>query len=481
MTGFPLRVSMLRVVTAAALVTVALATSWRSAAAQTLDRSKQPVAPPAAPFRFPTTHSQTLRNGLRVLVVENHALPLVTVRAVVDVDSLGDPPGKGGLFALTSAMLREGTTSMTAEQQSEATAELGNAVSPFSFTTTTQNAARSLDLMADMLQHPSFPQAAFDRRKATSVAAQQKRSQAPATAAWGVFYGRILGEADPLARTFAASDSSITSLSRADVQAFYDAHFHPGNTTVIVVGDVRTADAVNDVRRRFEHWPAAPVPAVVAAPAVAAHPTTIYLIDQPGAKQTQMAVGIAGPVRSSRDFAALDVMGYVLGAVSGSRLQQNLREQHSYMYSGVPATIDWRRGPYPSIIGGLVPVNPAKTDSALIEWLAEIRGMRTRAPTADEMQLAKGLLVGRLPFDIETIGAIANRLTEMVKEDLPLDYYDGFVRRVNAVTPSDVTAAARKYLDPDHLVIVVAGDRKLIEPQLRALAEQRGWRVEGGR
>jgi hypothetical protein len=143
----------------------ALVAQVRGAGAQTLDRTKPPKATAPSPFVFPKAQTRTLPNGLRVVLIEDHSLPLVAVRAVVGVDSLDDPVGKEGLFVLTAGMLREGTTSMTAEQLASAAAAIGNVVFPLRFTTITQTFDRSLELMADMLMRPSFPQAALDRVK----------------------------------------------------------------------------------------------------------------------------------------------------------------------------------------------------------------------------------------------------------------------------------------------------------------------------
>jgi zinc protease len=438
------------------------------AGAQTLDRSRVPVAPPAAPFKFPKTISRTLPNGLRVIVVEQHALPLVTVHAVVSADSLDDPAGKEGLFALTSMMLRDGTQTMSADDLSSAFARLGNSVAPFRFTTITENVDRSMALMADMLEHPAFPQSELDRRKAALAAAEQRRAEQPMTAASELFLAHLLGAADPTARSYIPSAASIASITRDDVQRFYDAWFHPATTTVIVVGDVTPAAAIAEVRKHFGTWRGGNAPAAAAPAPFVARPTTIYLVDQPGAKQTQIVVGTVGPRRDSPDAAALDVMSYVLGRGPASRIYQSLRERHSYMYSGLPLGMTWRRVPALSLISGMVPVNPAKSDSALIEWVGELRGMRDRPPTPDEMAVARGLLIDILPGQVETVDAVADRLTFLVQNGLPMNYYDGYVARVARVTPKDVSAVAAKYLDPAHLVIVVAGDRKTLEPVLRA-------------
>ena len=452
----------------AILAATALCALTRGVIAQTLDRTKPPTAAAPAPFAFPKAQTRTLPNGLRVVLIEDHALPLVAVRAVVGVDSLDDPVGKEGLFILTAGVLREGTASMTADQLAAASASLGNVVFPLRFTTITQNFDRSLELMADMLMHPSFPQPALDRVKATLAAAQQRQLQVPATIPNRIFLARLFGPDHPIARTAIASEATMATITREDVQHFHSQYFRPNNTTVVVVGDVREAEVMAALTKRFGMWERGPVPARPSAPAPPRRATTIYLLDRPGAQQSYAFVGTLGPDRASPDFAALEVLAPILGASTGSRLAQNLRERHSYMYSGTPAAVTWRRGGTPSVIGGSAAVNTAKTDSALIEWLSELRGAVQRQPTEQEMVLARGALTGALPAQIETDDLVANRVMSMLQNEIPLDFYNSYGTRIAAVASTGVSGVAGKYLDVSRLVIVVAGDRKTLEPALRA-------------
>lgn len=448
-----------------AMVAIALA---GPAPAQTLDRSHRPVAPAAPAFQFPHQQSETLSNGLRIIVVENHALPLVAVRAVVGVDSLQDPAGKQGLYDLTARMLREGTTSLSAEQIADTIAMLGSNVAPFEFTTLAPNLHRALSLMAGMLAHPAFPDAALDRTKAALATAEQAQLQAAATEPRHVLFARLFGAEHPVARSVISPPAQIASLTRDDVSKFYDTWFHPNNTTVIVVGDVRPADAVQAARSAFGDWKRQSIPSVTYPRPPAPAPTTIYLIDRPNAPQAYTYVGALGPARATSDYDALQVLAPILGAAPGSRMQQDLRQRHSYYYSGTPFAIAWRPPPLPSMMYGSAALSAAKTDSGLVAWLADIRDTRDQPPTADEMMLARGFLIGTLPEQIETDDRVADRLAYLAQNDLRSDYYDAYVKSVTAVAPQEVLSAARKYLDPEHLVIVVAGDRKFLEPRLIA-------------
>lgn len=417
---------------------------------------------------FPATHATRLDNGLTVVVVEDHALPLVAVRLELGTSAADDPAGKEGLFALDSLMLREGTTDMSAEQQANAIGQLGNNVSPFGFTTIDQSFEPSLRLMADMITRPAFPRAELDRLKAAYGAAVARRWQDPAVVGKHVLYAKMFGLESPIARAVEPTEASVASITRDDLLAFHDSAFRPTNAAVIVVGDVRQADAVAAVRAAFSNWQSRPVRQTAASPAAEPATTTMYLVDRPGLRQSYIFTGEHTLDPGAPDAYALDMLSPILGSTPSSRLQQNLRERHSYIYSGAPAVVVWQPAPLPSLLAGSAAVNADKTDSALVEWLGELRGMRERAPSAKEMELARGLVIGSLPGQIETDDRVANRLVDLVARGLPLDYYDHYTAAIDAVTPADVTAAARRYIDPEHLVIVVVADRKTVEPQLRA-------------
>jgi zinc protease len=274
----------------------------------------------------------------------------------------------------------------------------------------------------------------------------------------------LYGADDPYVRSLVPTEASVAAITRQDVAAFYSQRVGPNTTTIVLAGDVRDADALAEVRRAFGGWQRRSASAETdsARPATQ-RPTTIYLHDVPGT-QAYLYVGSTGPARTSPDFYAVETAA----AVSGIRMQQSLREKRSFMYSGNAGMI-WRRDPAPSAYVGSTSVNAVKADSALVEWLSLLRGLRGDRPaTMQELDAVRRNRVGALPARIDGPDSLAARVVEMVRDHLPLDNLDQYATRMASVAATDVAAAVLKYIDHEHLIIVVTGDRATIEPALRA-------------
>ncbi len=435
--------------------------------AQTIDRTVAPAVPAQPALRVPAIQMRALRNGIRVAVLENHALPIVSVRVLVEASALLDPPGKEGEASLTARMLDEGTATMTADQLSEAAADLGNTVSPMGFFTITRNVERSLDLMADQLLHPAFPETALARDKANLVAALRRAKDSPDYVAGRVFADAVYGRGHPYAR--AESEQSLGGITRADLVAFHADYYRPRNVTFVVSGDMTPEAATAALDRVFGAWSGGgksgevspPAPKVPAASA-------IYLYDRPNSPQSVLYVGQLGPRQDAPDHFALELGNTVLGGAFNSRLNLVLREEHGYTY-GAESDFSFRKVPQPSTFTAGADVATPKTDSALVDLVALIREIRHQRPVSDsELAFAKATMVRSLPRAFATVEEVAGAAATLLENNLPLDYYDHLTARFEAVTPAQARAALAAHLDPAHQAIVVVGDRKVIEPGLRA-------------
>jgi zinc protease len=437
-------------------------------AAQRAGRPAPPAAAPAPVYVFPKVQTRTLPNGLVVQIVENHALPLVAVRAVIEGGPLLDPVGKEGLSALDLSLLPDGTSSMTADQLSQAIDQLGATVSPIRFTAIADELPQALPLMGEMLMHPTFPAAAVEQRKAATTTVLQRNDGRADTTANRLLNIVLFGAEHRYGRM--TTPATIASITRDDLVRFHDANVRPQNVTLVVVGDVTPATVMPLVTRVFGAWEKTGARAdVKVAETVASHPTTIYLLDRPSAPQTTVRFGRVGPSRSSPDYFGLDLGTAVLGGGTGARLSKALREQRALTY-GVSHITIWRGWNEPSVILGSAQVDAAKTDSALMVWMGELKDLAggPRPITEQEVEFGRALTVGNLATRYETFDAIANQVALMARDHLPTTFVDEYVRRVNGTSAAAATRIVGRYLGPDQTAIVVVGDRKTIEQPLRA-------------
>jgi predicted Zn-dependent peptidase len=442
--------------------------------AVSLDRSAIPTAGPTPELHVPSWSKLSLANGARLIVSERHGLPLV----YVSVNFVGgaaqfEPADKTGLANFVSSMMLEGTTTRTGDQLSAAMQNLGSNVSVFigpengsmGVFVMKDKLEPMLAILEDVLVNPSFPEAALERlRGRTLISLQQQRDRTAGIAA--VVFPKVLYTTDePYGRSM--TEASAKAITRADLVKFHDEYFEPGRAEITVVGDITPADAKRMLDSTLASWPAGGSnPSFDYPTPPAPKPTTIYLVDKPGAAQSTFAIGEVGPPRSTPDYYALRVLNSFFGELFQSRLNANIREQKGYSY-GVSSRFAYGRGPGAFRAGGEIVT--AKSDSALIEFMKEIKGIRGERPITDEeMQAAKNALIQSLPARFASVGGVSGSISEIYTQDLPEDYYQSFVTRVNAVTKNDVLRVAQKYIDPDHLAIVIVGDKAKIDGPLAA-------------
>lgn len=460
----------------AALVSVALGLSVAPAArAQTsLDRTVIPAAGPTPTFHLPTWTTARLANGATLVVAQRHAVPIVSlsINFIGGADQY-EPANETGLASMVASMLTEGTTTRTGDELSNALQLLGSDVrasigpeqGSIGFQALTENLAPTLALVEDMMVHPSFPDSALERLRGRLLVSLEQSQDRTSYLASEVFPKIVYGEDHPYGRTQNAQ--SIRAVSRADLVRFHDAYFTPAHAVITVVGDVTPGGMATMLNQVFASWKAGGSMPSFEYPAVpAARPTTIYVVDKPGAAQSSFAIAEAGPPRTTPDYAPLSVMNTMFGGLFQSRINLNIREQHGYSY-GVNSRFGFGRGPGAIRIGG--DVVTSKTDSSLIEFMKEINDIRGARPlTPDELQSAKNALVQSLPQRFASDQGVNSTISDLYVEGLPANYYDSFAHQIDAVTSDDVTRVAQKYLDPAHMAIVIAGDRKQIEGPLKA-------------
>jgi len=455
---------------AAATILLGLAAAVPAEAQQRPDRSKPPAVGPAPELELPPVQRMTLPNGLELLVMEKRGLPLVQVNLHVRTGSVREPADRIGLASLTADMLDEGAAGMDALALADRFERLGARfgvgagahTSTASLRVPVTRLDEALGLMADVVLRPDFPESEFERLKRERLTAMIRRHDEPNSIASALFRRVIFGESHPYGRV--SDEASLRATSLDDVRGFYARYFRPGNATVIVVGDIDAASARAAIERAFGSWQGGRVERERIAEAKQVRGRVVYVVDKPGSAQSVIQIGRIGISRHSEDYYAVLVMNTILGGSFTSRLNQNLREDKGYTY-GARSSFD--AGPIPSAFIATAAVQTDATGPSLREFMKELRAIR-EGVTDEEVDRARNYLAMGFPAGFQSVSGIAGQLGDVVAYGLPVDDFNHYTRRVLAVTKRDVERVARKYIDPENLVIVVVGDRARIEEQIRA-------------
>lgn len=436
-------------------------------------RTQPPKAGPAPSFRAPTPESTQLSNGLTLMLSPRQGLPLVSASLVFKTGGGANPIDTPGLANFTAAMLDEGTSSRTALQIANEIAQLGatlttNSTMDASIVATRalkKNFAPALDIVADVVQRPSFPAEEIERQRAARLGQLVQQRENAGVLAGVVMASVLYGTRHPYGYSELGTEASVKAMTRDRMVAFWKQHFVPSNAALIVSGDISLAELRALAEKAFASWPRAET----SSPALAAPATTqarVVLVDRPGAPQTQLRVVSLGVPRSSPDYHAIEVMNAALGGLFSSRINMNLREQHGYTY-GAYSQFVTRRGTGPFMVAGGIRTDV--TAPAVMEIFKEIRGITEKPMSADELRKAKDSLARSLPGEFETSAGTVGSYSTAYIYDLGLDYFARYAERINGVAADQALAVAKKYLVPERLIVVAVGDRGKIEPELKKL------------
>jgi len=452
---------------------LAFALAAPAPAQQPPDRAAAPKPGPPPALKLPAIQKRTLSNGLPVWIVELHAVPVVHVALVVKAGSGADPRSKFGVANLTAEMLDEGAGTRDALQLADSVDYLGASLSTSStFDSTVAElhvpVARlgdALPILSDVALRPTFPEKELQRVREELLTSIIQAQDDPASLIRFAFPRLVFGPQHRYGTMSFGTAASLKGFTVADLKQFHAREYVPSNATLIVTGDVTAASVVARLESAFGAWKGTAPAASPVPPATQLTSRHVYLIDKPGAAQSQIRIGWVGVARSTPDYFALRVLNTVLGGAFTSRLNQNLREEHGYAY-GASSAFDMRGSPGPFYAAAAVQTD--KTSEALTEFFKELEAIRKPIP-AGELDKAKNYVALLLPRNFETTENMAGSLAQMVVYDLPADFYATYTDRVRAITPADAQRVAERYLQPDKFAVVVVGDLKVIEPGIKAL------------
>ncbi|HEV2881161.1 MAG TPA: pitrilysin family protein [Pyrinomonadaceae bacterium] len=437
---------------------------------------RQPPAPLAPrPLNLPTPEETTLANGLRVVLVENARLPLVTYRLALRTGDAHDPPDLPGLTDILTGMLNEGTETRTSRRIAEDVARIGATLGAGAGSDNTTVAASALsqfndqilDLMADITLRPSFPEDELELTKQNALQNLIAQRGQPSFLANERLARVIYGE-HPYS-VVSATPESIEAMSRDDLIRFHRRRFIPNNAVLVVGGDIRRADALRRIEELFGAWqPGEPEASEFPAPPARTR-RTLYLVDRPGSAQSNIIIANAAITRTDPDYFPMLVMHTVLGANASSRIFMNLREDKGYTY-GAYTSLDARRtaGSFRATAEVRTPV----TGDSLKEFFYEFARIREERVTEKELRDAQNYLTGIFPIRLETLDGLIDQLIQIKMHDLPDDYLQTYRERVSAVTREEVQRVARRYVTPDIAAIVVVGDADALADEIKGYADE---------
>ena len=441
------------------------------------DRDRLPDVGEPPPAEFPRLQKANLSSGLKVILAERHAVPIINFRLLMDAGYAADLGGLAGTANLTADMMDEGTSTRSALEISEEAARLGASIgsraslddSTVSLSALKSNLVESLDLYADVVLNPSFPEKELERLRRQLLAQIQREKVSPVSMALRVMpkliYGAGHAYGNPL--TGSGTEETAKAISRDQLKDFHATWYRPNNATLIVVGDTTLAEIEPQLERVFKPWQSGPVPEKQVGRVDHHSRSQVYLMDRPGSQQSLIFAGHVAPPTNNPDEIALITMNRIIGGSFTSRINMNLREEKHWSY-GARTLLLGAKGQRPFIV--YAPVQTDKTKESAAEIDRELREYRGDRPaTAEELDRAQKAQTLSLPGRWETSGAVGGTIAEIVRFGLPDDYYRTFPGKVRALDIPAIQASANDVIRPDQLVWVIVGDLSKIEEGVREL------------
>lgn len=436
---------------------------------------ERPAAGTPRPYEFPAVATTTLDNGLTVMVADLPGRPLISATIVLPTGAADEPAAAAGSTVLAARALTEGTDRYDAIALTEAAERLGASLhaeagwdaTSIGVDVPASRLAPALDLLAEVLLHPTFPENEIERLRDERLNDLLQAQADPRRRADESFIGTIYASESPYHRPAAGTRDSVPGLDRDVVRAAYEQALDPGRATLVVAGDLGGQDVVALATDLLGGWRGA---AAAAAPHTiddtpAATGRLVRVIHRPGSVQTEIRIGHPGLPRRVADFHAVSVMSAILGGLFNSRLNMQLREAKGYTY-GAGAGFDMRRGAGP--FSARAAVNTEVTVPAVIDTIAELERMRDEPVLASELAAARDFLVGVFPLRFETPGAVVGALAGLAVHGLGIDELVDYRSRIEAVDIDAIAAAARDHLHVDRAAIVLVGDVDAFGPALEA-------------
>ena len=446
-----------------------------SPATVTIDRTVMPPPKSEPVFNPPTPTRTKLSNGMGISVIEQRGMPIVAFGVLMDAGASRDPENLPGLAGFTAQMLPEGTTTKTSQEIAQAFEFIGSRISAdgrreytlLSAETLTKHWPTGLELTADLVLNPNFPDHEIERVRREHLTELRRGKDEPNAVAEQLMAGLVFQSSSGYGHPLSGTEKSIAALTRDDIASQFSRDYTPANANLIVVGDVSIDEVAKRAEAVFGRWKGGPSANGQSVGEPSNGTATIYLVDRPGAPQSVIRALNTTIPRLHPDYLGLTLMNYAFGGQFSARLNQNLRQEKGYSY-GYQSHVQWFRGPSLMLAGGSVQTEVTK--ESVFETLKEYNEVRGSRPISEEeLENAKASVLRSFPANFERPGAIMGQVLQMVQFGLPDDYLQTVRANVEAVTLDDVHRITQELVRPDQLKILVVGDRQQIETGLRQL------------
>ena len=431
-------------------------------------KPKPPIDDRLIDFKFPGVSEKILDNGLTLLVIEHHEVPKVYYRMGIDFGQKNDPDGMEGAVELMARVLKKGTQSRTYEELAEEIDFLGGELDASSTRDffyvhgefLKEYADRGLDLMSDVVMNPVFDPREVEKERSKMLADIENEKSSPSFLA-NRRLNKVLYSPHPYSK--AKSPESIRNITREALLDLHRSNFVPSKTVLVVAGDITVEEALRKVRKYFGAWRSEVFKTQKFPLPEARTRRVVYLVDRPGSEQSNIVMGNLLFSRKSPEYEKVLVMNKILGGGASGRLFLYLREEKGYTYGAYSSLHTYKD------TGGWVAsaeVRTSVTDSALDAFFEQFDRIKAEAVPDEDLKNAKRYLIGVFPLQNETPASIAMLALQQKLYDLPENYWENYLKEIDAVTAEDVQTMARKYVDQDVMAVVVVGDVKKIKGRL---------------
>ncbi len=440
-----------------------------------IDRSKVPEIGEAPTIKFPKIQRAKLKNGLNVMLLERHSAPIVNVALAVDAGFASDTLEKAGMASLTLDLMDEGTKTRNAFQIADELDSLGANLSTgnspdMSFVRlrgTSANLKPSLEIMADVVLNPSFPEDQFAIQKQRRLAGIAQQKANPRVLATRLLPTLLYGKEHAYGKPSNGFVNSVQKITRDDLMNWHSSWFKPNASTIIVTGDTTMAKLMPMLEQTFGSWESGTTPKKNLTTVPRTSGKKIYLVDKPNAPQSVIvAAHISEPSGQAEDLASEPVFRN-FGGMSTSRLNRNLRLDKHWSY-GTRGGIQNLRGQRPFTV--IAPVQTDKTKESMVEVKKEIRDIAGNRPiTGVEFKNIMRNMTSRLPGRFETLASLEGAAINVVNFNLPDDFWANYGENMRKLSESDLANAGKKFVKPDEIIWIVVGDLKKVEKGIREL------------